>query len=153
MKRSNLMWAFVGCMMAGACTMQKHGPSSGADLMKGYTRWNLPVFLQLGDQKYVDSLGRALGDAIGVSGVMVAEENPICCFWVDVHDWTPRPSMPGYVMLIMQEGAVLQASDAEQAEIAIERLRADRRIINGQIWLPVGVLTNYPVRANSAPRE
>lgn len=74
-----------------------------------------------------------------------ATRNPVCCFWVEINHWTAIPGQPGYVIVIHPGGSTLHASDLGQAREAVEFIEKHRRVIDGKVWLPLGVSTNFPI--------
>lgn len=79
--------------------------------------------------------------------------NPTCVFWVEVTNWNPNPGESGYVIVVQQGGAILLASDVRQLDLAIERIKNEIEIKSDGVYLPVGLLTNYPLVTPKSPRD
>ncbi|PQO45363.1 hypothetical protein [Blastopirellula marina] len=121
--------------------------SNGADqTAPETTQWVLPVATSKANANLDAQLTR-LKDVLQNKFEIQYHENgnPGCALWVEVTGFKPNPGVGGYVIVIQPGGIVLTATDAEQLERAIERIKQVRQVKKDGVYLPVGLLTNYPV--------
>jgi hypothetical protein len=72
-----------------------------------------------------------------------AKENPGCVIWVE--KWLTNPVEPGYLIIVQRGGARMIASDKAQLDAAVARIESERRLVDGRVYLPLGVMTNFRV--------
>ena len=110
------------------------------------TKWVLPVAAAKANAKLDTQLTR-LKDLLQNKFEIQYHENgnPGCAFWVQVTGFKPNPGVGGYVVVIQQGGVVLTATDVEQLELAIDRIKQVRQLKQDGVYLPIGLLTNYHV--------
>jgi len=104
-----------------------------------YKPWYLPVAFNPAGDPSTAPLAEKLSLTLGNKPVIHVAQNPGCCLWLEVTHWQPYPSDPGYIILIQQGGGFVLASNAEQMQLAVDRIghayKPDQ--------LPQGVMTNY----------
>ena len=116
--------------------------------------WPYPISIPKSQQAELEESAQRLAKVFDVKGqttgdhfIWVAEENPVCCLRLRIDPWTPNPGQAGYVILIQPGGAIVTAVDLKQMDAAIDRLEKIRTIKDGQVYLPIGLITNYRVVA------
>lgn len=109
------------------------------------TKWVLPIAAAK-DQANLDEPLKRLQEVLQNEFIWYQENgNPVCAFWVEITGGKPNPGDGGYVMIIQRGGAVLRATDVEQLQLAIDRIKEVRQVKKDGVYLPIGLLTNYPV--------
>ena len=110
--------------------------------------WLLPVAVPRAQASQLATKASELREVLQVQlSVLEVDENPGCCIWLEVGLWSPEPDRPGYLVIIQPGGARLIASNIEQLDAAIDAIRNVMEVDEGQVLLPVGILTNYRVIA------
>lgn len=73
-------------------------------------------------------------------------QNPVTCIWLELTNWMPEGGIPGYIIINQAGGSVIQASDEQQMELAVERFEAGVEHHDNHVEIPLGLMTNYPIR-------
>ncbi len=107
--------------------------------------WSLPLAVAKDAPKEHVALAEALNDVLARPKWVWRVDGPNCCFYVEIVDFAPNPGGGGYLILIQPGGAVLRASDMAHARQAIARLKSLAQVEDGQVLLPVGLLSSYPI--------
>ncbi len=135
----------------GAVLSAIAGAKEDADSSKAkteYVCWGLPVACaKTGNARVAEisqKLQESLQPAIKLSEISM-KENPGCCLWLEIDPWRPNPSQDAYTIIIQPGGGRIMASDERQLEAAVQALLKASRRQEGQIELPIGLMTNYPV--------
>ncbi len=90
---------------------------------------------------------KEIAEAVGVEGVLLAEQNPVCCIWIEVTSWTPNPGDPGYFIINQSGGSIISASNEEQLKKATEQFKKSVREGAQGLEVPVGMMTSYRIVA------
>jgi hypothetical protein len=93
----------------------------------------------------VKAAAREINDIIDAKFVWECKTNPVCCVWIEISRWTPSPGTPGYIIVNQPGGSIITASNAEQLRLAVERFKESIRVNDGEVQIPMGLLTNYSV--------
>jgi len=112
------------------------------------SQWPLAITTSNDDnQELLAEYARRVGRIVGanISFIVRQDRNPVCAIWIEIDRWTPNPGEPGYSIFIQPGGMIVRASNAQQMELALERLGKMRRVEHDAILMPVGVATNYPI--------
>lgn len=100
------------------------------------------IAIQKSAGKKVEDLASDLGKSLGISGtVMQVDQNPVCCIWIEI--W--NAGTDGYMINNQQGGSVVLASNIKQLELAFEQLKKLAKKTNGEIQIPIGLITNYEI--------
>lgn len=122
------------------CGCQSEKPQQAS-----YVRWSYPVALSKEAPEELNKLAVDLGESLGNRVPLRATSNIVCCFWIELDQWKPNPMEAGYIVTIHPGGAVVRATDLEQMRSAIDAIKRVLKVEHGEVMLPLGVLTNYPV--------
>ena len=115
---------------------------------KDYTEWLFPVAIPAVHDRSLENVAKQIAGSLNCKmGVLEAKENPGCVIWLKVEKFTPNPGMRGYVIIVQSGGALVIGSDVSQLKEAAARIDRIRKVVNGKVYLPLGLATNYPVVA------
>lgn len=131
-------------------------PGQGADTESNgvkYSQWTWPVASLTGASVEQVKCLNELKHILEIKwDVMLQQANPGCCLWVDVLKWKPNPGDDGYIIFIQGGGGWIQATNLKQLLLATERIRQSVVKKDSKVYLPEGILTNYPVIALPHPQ-
>ncbi|MBI1246334.1 hypothetical protein GC197_00635 [bacterium] len=124
-------------------TLMLGASALGDDLAPEATKWVLPIATPQESEDLTPRLKKLKEVLNNQFVIQYQQTNPVCAFWVEITRQSPRPDAGGYVMII-QDGCVrLLATDLEQLDHAIARLKKVRIVKPDGVYLPIGLLTNY----------
>jgi hypothetical protein len=105
-------------------------------------------FPVVGIPKGASTEQRAVAERLGREfGITVSEldTNPVCCVWLELRAWRPKPGTDGYVIIHHSGGTLITASSQRQLDAAVERFIKSSRMRDGKREAPVGLMTSYEV--------
>jgi hypothetical protein len=70
------------------------------------------------------------------------KDNPVCCVWVEITNWTPNPGVAGYVIVNQPGGRIISASDLAQLRAAVQRFQQTIRKNGNSVEVLLGLLRN-----------
>jgi len=122
------------------------GRAEGPDETK-FARWVMPVAFHEASGEEVENLANELRTALDIQiGTLKSRMNPGCCIWLEVKPWlVVAPEAQGYVIIIRHGGATVTATNVEQLKLAVRRLRDVCKDEGDKVFLPLGLMTNYPI--------
>ncbi|MFN0199772.1 MAG: hypothetical protein ACKVT0_23710 [Planctomycetaceae bacterium] len=108
--------------------------------------WSWPVALPKTSDADIQRSAKRLATVLAMPDMLwLADSNPGCCLWLEVKQWNPNPSEPGYIVILQDGGGRVIASDAEQLNKAIDRIEGLRKVKGDRVTLPKGLFTNYQI--------
>jgi len=119
------------------------GQKTAPDFVAPYPIVAVPTGATEAQKAAASDIAAAMGD----TGFVETDVNPVCCVWIEITGWTPNPGGGGYIIVNQPGGSIISASDVDQLRPAVERFKKSLRAHNGLV--PVGLLTNYPLPAAS----
>jgi hypothetical protein len=133
----DLFCLVLACAMPFSATGEEREPEyASAFRIIGYSQANA---------KDLKPYAKQVSELVGAKLLLERERNPICCVWLELVG-TPSPGKPGYVILHQGGGTVIQASNAEQMKLAIERWQSvSKKTLDGDLEFPVGLVTSHKV--------
>ena len=148
LRKTRLWHARLACLLVATFSLipcPAWSRPTASDAAK-YTRWSFPIAVSSSASAELHAVAQDVANLLGQPSLLEVPTNPICCFWVQIDSWQPNPHTPGYVIIVQDGGAVLTASNIEQARLAVTALRRIARVSKGQVSLPrVALMTNLPV--------
>jgi hypothetical protein len=142
----NLNRIFIWVVFVGALVVDhsafsiERGHSSSA-----YARPFPIVFVPTGADSAHKKLAQEIAEAIGTKAVAESKSNPVCCIWVEMNGYVPNPGDRGYVIINNGGGSLVSAADLNQLRAAVARFKKSIRRVDGNVEVPIGMLTNYRV--------
>jgi hypothetical protein len=134
----------IACIRGREANAEDHKASS-LDLSK-YVEWMYPVAIQSSNDRKLQETGQRLVKILDTKiSLLEANENPGCAFWLKVEKWAPNPGQAGYIIVIQPGGAILIASESSKLDAAVTRIEKMRKTVGGKIYLPLGLVTDYPI--------
>src|SRR5947207_2261975 len=68
-------------------------------------RWSWPVALPKSSDKEIQTEAKRLAIILQMPETLwLADQNPGCCFWLEVKQWNPSPSEPGFIIVVQEGG-------------------------------------------------
>lgn len=124
-------------------TVGENSPPQSGD---NFVKWRYPIAVKKSSTPEIQAAASRLSKLFrSPLGVLKSNQNPICCFWLEVGTWTPNPGEPGYLIMIQPGGALLMATNIQQLNRAVDKLTKIKRVQGENTLLPVGVISSYPV--------
>ena len=69
------------------------------------------VMIPQGASVELERLAKEIAKTIGAASVGRAEQNPVCCVWLEINHWTPNSGSPGFIIVNQPGGTLIQASN------------------------------------------
>ena len=111
------------------------------------------VMYDSANEELVRPHAERIANLIGTKIVQASPRNPVCCVWIEITGWTPNPGNRGYIINNQPGGSIIQASDADQLRLAVDRFESAATRYDDHVELPTGLLTNYNVNTEPLATE